>query len=84
VALDLQAYQGMLEIARPETRTAVHSQPQRVAWGIVDAILTLTMLPFAIWVGIVDGMVWAIANLPAALRGRPRIRPSQGTSGESP
>jgi len=63
---------GMLEIARPETRNAVQSQPQRLAWGVVDAILAATMLPFALWMGIVDGMVWGIANLPAAVRWRPR------------
>lgn len=53
----------MLEIARPETRTAAQSQGRRLAWGIVDAILALIMLPFAIWMGIIDRMVWAVARL---------------------
>jgi hypothetical protein len=53
----------MLEIARPETRAAVRSHPQKLAWGIVDAILALVMLPFAIWMWLIDRMVWAIASL---------------------
>jgi hypothetical protein len=52
----------MLEIARPKARTHVGSQSQRVAWGIVDAILALVLLPFAIWVWLIDRMVWAVAR----------------------
>jgi hypothetical protein len=63
---------GMLEIARPETRAAVRSHPQRLGWGIVDAILALVMLPFAVWMGIIDAMVWALANLPTAFTWRRR------------
>jgi hypothetical protein len=53
----------MLEIARPEVRADVRAQPRRVRWGIVDAILALVMLPFAIWMWLIDRMVWAIASL---------------------
>lgn len=53
----------MLELARPETRTRAATHPQKLAWGIVDAILALIMLPFAIWMWIIDRMVWAIASL---------------------
>jgi hypothetical protein len=53
----------MLEIARPETRTAVRAHPQQFTWGIVDVILALVMLPFAVWVWIIDRMVWAVARL---------------------
>ena len=53
----------MLEIARPETRSAVRAQPRQFTWGIVDVILAVVILPFAIWVWIIDRMVWAIAKL---------------------
>jgi hypothetical protein len=53
----------MLEIARPETRNAVRAQPRRFSWGIVDAILAVLILPFAVWVWVIDRMVWAIAKL---------------------
>ena len=53
----------MLEIARPEARTQAHSKSERAAWGIVDFILAVVMLPFAIWMWIIDRMVWAIAQL---------------------
>ena len=53
----------MLEIARPETRSEVRAHPQRFSWGIVDVILAIVILPFAIWVWIIDRMVWAIAKL---------------------
>jgi hypothetical protein len=63
VALDLQRSQAMLELARPETRIAVRAHPRRFTWGIVDVILALVMLPFAVWVWVIDRMVWAIAKL---------------------
>jgi len=53
----------MLEIARPETRASVQAHSREATWGIVDAILALVMLPFAIWVWIIDRMVWVIAQL---------------------
>jgi len=68
----LHARVGMLEIARPETRTAVRSHPEQLAWGIVDAILALVMLPFAIWMGIIDAIVWAVANLQSVSSWRRR------------
>jgi hypothetical protein len=53
----------MLDIARPETRGRVRSHPQRFAWGIVDVILAIVMLPFAIWMWMIEGMVNAVARL---------------------
>jgi hypothetical protein len=53
----------MLEIARPEVRGDVRAEPRRYGWGIVDVILALVMLPFAVWVWIIDRMVWAIAHI---------------------
>jgi hypothetical protein len=34
-----------------------------VRWGIIDALLALVMLPFAIGMWLIDRMVWAIAAL---------------------
>jgi hypothetical protein len=52
----------MLELARPEARSQVRSQPQRVTWGIVDAILGVVMLPFGIWMFVIErltrGAAW--------------------------
>lgn len=53
----------MLELVRPETRAGVRAHPSKYGWGIVDAILALVMLPFAIWMWIIDRMVWAISIL---------------------
>ena len=52
----------MLEIARPETRTVVRAHPDRYSWGIVDVILAAVMLPFAVWMWLIDRMVWVIAR----------------------
>jgi hypothetical protein len=51
----------MLEIARPETRLQAGTRAGRPAWGIVDVILALVLLPFAIGMWIIDRMVWVIA-----------------------
>jgi hypothetical protein len=53
----------MLEIARPETRTTVRAHPRHSAWGPVDVILAILLLPFAVWVWLIDRMVWAVAKL---------------------
>ena len=53
----------MLETARPDTRPAVRAHPRQYSWGIVDAILAVIMLPFAVWMWIIDRMVWLIASL---------------------
>lgn len=53
----------MLEIARPEARAQADTESARLAWGTVDFILAVVMLPFAIWMWIIDRMVWAIAQL---------------------
>jgi hypothetical protein len=52
----------MLEIARPEARSQVRSQPRRFTWGIVDVILGAAMLPFGIWMFVIErlarGAAW--------------------------
>ena len=55
----------MLEVARPETRTRAHSHPERFTWGIVDVILGLIMLPFGVWMFVIERMVRAVAALGA-------------------
>jgi hypothetical protein len=51
----------MLEGARPEARTKARSYAQRFSWGIVDLILGVLMLPFAIWMFLIERMVAAVA-----------------------
>ena len=53
----------MLELARPETRATTRSHPQRFTWGIVDVILGALMLPFAIWVFLIERLVVAVAGI---------------------
>jgi len=53
----------MLDITRPKTRVEVRAQPARFTWGIVDVILAIVMLPFGIWMWLIDRMVAAIAKL---------------------
>jgi hypothetical protein len=56
----------MLEIARPEARTAVHSHSERFAWGIVDVILGIIMLPFGVWIWLIERMVGAVSALQSS------------------
>ncbi len=53
----------MLEIARPEARTQGHARSERLAWGIVDVFLGIVMLPFGIWIWLIERMVLAISAL---------------------
>jgi hypothetical protein len=53
----------MLDVARPETRTRARSQPRGQTWGIVDAILALVMLPFGIWMLVIEGLVNGVSRL---------------------
>ena len=53
----------MLEVVRPEARAHARTQPQRFTWGTVDIILAVAMLPFALWMLLIDRMVAAIAWL---------------------
>jgi hypothetical protein len=53
----------MLEVARPEARVHAHSQSQRFAWGIVDVILGIVMLPFGVWIWLIERMVGAVSAL---------------------
>jgi len=56
----------MLDVARPEARSAVRSHPKKLSWGIVDGILALVMLPFGIWMlvieGLVNGATWLLSG----------------------
>ena len=51
----------MLELARPETRAHARSHPQRFTWGIVDVILAVVMLPFGIWMFLIESLVGSVA-----------------------
>jgi hypothetical protein len=53
----------MLEVARPEARARTRSHPQRFTWGIVDVILAIIMLPFGVWVFLIDRMVAGISTI---------------------
>ena len=59
----------MLEVARPESRTRAHSHTERFTWGIVDAILGMVMLPFGVWMFVIERMVRAVAAV-GGLSGR--------------
>ena len=52
---------GVLEVARPEARGHVRSHPQRFTWGIVDVILAVVMLPFGIWMFLIERLVSSVA-----------------------
>jgi hypothetical protein len=47
----------MLELAKPETRTAARTHPEKFTWGIVDGILGLVMLPFGVWMFLIEQIV---------------------------
>jgi hypothetical protein len=54
---------GVLEVARPETRVHARSHPQRFTWGIVDVILAVVMLPFGIWMFLIERLVGSVAAI---------------------
>jgi len=51
----------VLEVARPETRAHARSHPQHFTWGIVDVILAVVMLPFGIWMLLIESLVGSVA-----------------------
>ena len=51
----------MLEIARPEARTHARSSARRVTWGIVDVILGVLMLPFGVWMWLIERLVLTVS-----------------------
>jgi hypothetical protein len=51
----------MLDVARQKTRTTARAHPQPFSWGIVDVVLGVLMLPFGIWLLVIEGMVRAVA-----------------------
>jgi hypothetical protein len=53
----------VLEVARPETRAHARSHPQRFTWGIVDVILAVVMLPFGIWMFLIESLVGSVAAI---------------------
>ena len=53
----------MLELARPEVRPRARAAERRFAWGIVDVILGAVMLPFGVWIWIIERMVGAVSAL---------------------
>ncbi len=56
----------MIEVVRPEARPAVRSHPEKLSWGIVDGILALVLLPFGVWMlvieGLVNGATWLLSG----------------------
>lgn len=65
----------MLDVARPEARVHARSHPQKLTWGIVDAILGLIMLPFGIWMIVIEGLVNGAAWLFNQASGGPSRQP---------
>jgi hypothetical protein len=55
----------MLDLARPEIRTTARSQNERLTWGIVDVILGLIMLPFGVWLWLIERMVHLVSAIGA-------------------
>jgi hypothetical protein len=53
----------VLEVARPETRAHARSHSQRFTWGIVDVILAVIMLPFGIWMFLIESLVGSVAAI---------------------
>jgi hypothetical protein len=51
----------MLEAARSQTQTKSRAQRQSYRWGIVDVLLGVLMLPFGLWLLVIEGMVRAVA-----------------------
>jgi hypothetical protein len=51
----------MAEVARSEVHTKARPYPQHYRWGIVDVILAVLMLPFGIWMLVIEKMVGAVA-----------------------
>jgi hypothetical protein len=47
----------MLEAVQPEARQRTRSHPLKLTWGIVDTILGIIMLPFGIWMIVIEGLV---------------------------
>ena len=51
----------MLDAARTETRITARVQRRTFRWGIVDVLLGVLMLPFGIWMLVIEGMVRLVA-----------------------
>jgi hypothetical protein len=51
----------VLEVAQPEVRARARSHPRRFTWGIVDVILAVVLLPFGVWVLLIDRLVAGVA-----------------------
>jgi hypothetical protein len=60
----------MLESTRTAARA--RARERQTGWGIVDAILALVLLPFGLWVLVIDRLVtsiaWLIDRAPAGPR----------------
>ena len=50
----------MLDV-RSQTRIKARSEAHSYRWGIVDVLLGVLMLPFGIWLMVIEGMVRAVA-----------------------
>ena len=50
----------MLDV-RSQTRATARPVERSFRWGIVDVLLGLLMLPFGIWLMVIEGMVRVVA-----------------------
>jgi hypothetical protein len=70
----------MLDAARSEVRVRVGSQPANLTWGIVDVILAVVMLPFGLWMlvieALVNGATWLLGGVTQARRSSARADPT--------
>lgn len=62
----------MLEVAQPEARPLTRSHPRKLTWGIVDVILALVMLPFGVWMLVIEGLVNAATWMYNQAAAQPR------------
>ena len=65
----------VLEIAQPEARATVRANPRQVTWGPVDVILAIVMLPFGVWLFVIEQVVNGV-NWLFGLGSRPRVAAS--------
>jgi hypothetical protein len=66
----------MLEAVRTDVRASVRSHPEKLSWGIVDVILAIIILPFGVWMivieGLVNGATWLLGGVTQARRSSAR------------
>jgi hypothetical protein len=53
----------MLNVARSERQVRAHARTERDGWSLVDLILAILMLPFGIWIWLIERVVSAVSAL---------------------